>query len=443
MSPDAPYSATRKIDPTRKPAVKPDGSPDDNDRVEIGPTKLAFDEWAAAGIAAPDLAVMRAHRLERIVAALAARDYGAVLLFDPLNIRYASDTTNMQLWNAHNPFRACLVTAGGYMIVWDFKPGDLLTGFNPLVRETRGGASFFYFVSGDRIEEDARRFAGEIDSLMREHCGANRRLAVDKIQIHGLRALEALGLDIRDGEEVMEKTRAVKGAEEIAAMRCAMHACDMALYEMRRLAAPGMSEAEIWSVLHAENIKRGGEWIETRIMASGPRTNPWFQECGPRIVQDGDLLAFDTDLIGCYGICADISRTWHLGDGPPTSEQRRLFAEAHAQIVENTAILAPGKTLREIAFTGRMLPEEFVPGRYTCKMHGVGLCDEWPKAMYPEDWKDGAYDYELEPGMVLCVEAYIGTEGGREGVKLEDQVLITEDGHELLSHFPFDDRLLG
>ncbi len=443
MPPDVPYSATRKIDPTREPAVKPDGSPDDNDRVEIGPTALAFEEWAAAGIAAPNLAAMRAHRLERITQALAARDYGAVLLFDPLNIRYASDTTNMQLWNAHNPFRACMVTAEGYMILWDFKPDDLLTGFNPLVRETRGGASFFYFVSGDRIGEDASRFAGEIDDLMREHCGGNRRLAVDKIQIHGLRALDALGLDVRDGEEVLEKTRSVKGPDEIAAMRCALHACDQALHEMRRQAAPGMTETEIWAVLHAENIKRGGEWIETRIMASGPRTNPWFQECGPRVVQDGDLLALDTDLIGCYGMCADISRTWILGDAPPIAEQQRLFAEAHAQIVENTAILAPGKSLREIAFSGRQLPEEFVALRYTCKMHGVGLCDEWPKALYPQDWQDGAYDYALEPGMVLCVEAYIGAEGGREGVKLEDQVLITEDGHELLSHFPFDERLLG
>ncbi len=212
---------------------------------------------------------------------------------------------------------------------------------------------------------------------------------------------------------------------------------------MREFCVPGVTENDVWAELHKSNIKRGGEWIETRIMASGPRTNPWFQECGPRVVQDGDLLALDTDLIGCYGICADISRTWILGDAPPSSEQQRLFAEAHAQIVENTAILAPGKSLREIAFSGRQLPEEFVALRYTCKMHGVGLCDEWPKAVYPQDWKDGAYDYELEPGMVLCVEAYIGAKGGREGVKLEDQVLITEDGHELLSHFPFDERLLG
>ena len=70
-----------------------------------------------------------------------------------------------------------------------------------------------------------------------------------------------------------------------------------------------MSENDIWAVLHAENIRRGGEWIETRLLASGPRTNQWFQECGPRIVQNNEILAFDTDLVGSYGICVDISRT--------------------------------------------------------------------------------------------------------------------------------------
>ncbi len=436
------YSEIRKIDPMSRPPLKPDGTANDNDRVEIGPTALAFGEWAAAGLEPPHLPSMRQSRLNRLAVALQERDCGGILLFDPLNIRFASDTTNMQLWAAHNPFRACFVAATAYMIVWDFKPNDLLTAFNPLVRETRGGGSFFYFVCGDRTDDDARRFAGEIDSLMRLHGGSNRRLAVDKIQIHGLRALEALGLDIRDGEEVMEKTRAVKGPDEVKAMRCALHACESSMHEMRRQAAPGMTENDVWAVLHAESIKRGGEWIETRIMASGPRTNPWFQECGPRVIQENELLALDTDLVGCYGMCADISRTWFIGGGDPSTEQRRLYREAHAQITENTATLAPGKTIKELVFGGRPLPQEFVPLRYSVKMHGVGLCDEWPSVHYPQDWRNGAFDHCVEPGKVICVEAYVGSVGGREGVKLEDQVLITEHGYENLTTFPYDERLL-
>ena len=440
------YADTRKIDPSRGSSLgllRPDGTPDCNDRVEIGPTPLAFQEWAEAGLEPPDLQAMRRHRLDRLARLLRDRDYGAILLFDPLNIRYASDTTNMQIWATHNPFRACLVTADGYMIVWDFKTvGSLLTSFNPLVRETRNKASFFYFVSGDKAAEDAADFAGEINAVLRRHCGANRRLAVDKIMVHGLRALEALGIEVMEGEEVTEKARAVKGPDEIKALRCAQFACEKSVEEMRKAIRPGLTENEIWSVLHAENIKRGGEWIETRIMSSGPRTNPWFQECGPRVVGAGELLGLDTDLVGCYGMCSDISRTWLIGDGDATEEQKRLHREAHAQITENAAILRPGLSFREVTFGGRPTPAEFVQQRYSVKMHGVGLCDEWPSILHPEDYREGAYDYHLEPGMLLCSEAYVGAVGGEEGVKLEDQILITEDGHENLTRCPFDERLL-
>ena len=112
---NTPLTRSRKIDPSR--ARKPDGSEDDNDRVEIGPTPLAFAEWEAAGLTPPNLQAMREFRLERVRQAVVDRDLAGVLVFDPLNIRYATDTTNMQLWNAHNPFRACFVGADGYMVL--------------------------------------------------------------------------------------------------------------------------------------------------------------------------------------------------------------------------------------------------------------------------------------------------------------------------------------
>ena len=114
--------------------------------------------------------------------------------------------------------------------------------------------------------------------------------------VPGLRALEANGLEVEEGEVVMEHARVIKGPDEILAMRCGIHACEQSVHAMEEAAKPGMSEDAIWAVLHAANIERGGEWIETRLLASGPRTNPWFQECGPRIVQNNEIVAFDTDL---------------------------------------------------------------------------------------------------------------------------------------------------
>ena len=444
---DSPARLPRKIDPHRGDRLG-DGSPNDNDRVEIGPTQLAFGEWAVAGLVLPDLGRMREYRWRRLVDGIVARGYAGLLMFDPLNIRFATDTTNMQLWNTHNPFRACLICADGHMVMWEYKNSPFLVTFNPLVKELRSGATFFYNSTGDRGEAAAQGFAAQVDEVIRAHAGENRRLAVDKIMIHGLRALEAAGFAVMDGEEVAERVRAIKGPDDIAAMRCAHHACEAAMAEMEQFARRevprgGVSEDAIWAELHAGNIRRGGEWIETRLLASGPRTNPWFQECGPRIVQSNEIVAFDTDLIGCYGICIDISRTWWIGDRRPTYAMISAMHHARDHIAENMAMLKPGVSIRELVFGGHHLAPEYWAQKYSCKMHGVGLCDEWPYVHYPDGWIEGAFDAVLEPGMVLCVEALVSPEGGDFSIKLEDQVLITETGHENLTRYPFDAALMG
>lgn len=442
-----PYSIpsdTRRIDPARRRAsqLKADGSVEDNDRVEIGPTPLAFAEWAQLGLQPPLLPSMREYRLQRICEQLVSRDLAGILLFDPLNIRYATDSTNMQLWTSHNPARACFIAASGYVVLWDFHGCDHLSAHLPLVSELRSGASFFYFETGERTDEHARHFAAQVDDLLRQHAGTNRRLAVDRIEIAGVRALDTVGVEICSGQEVTEFARMIKGPEEIKAMRCAVASCEASVAEMHRAVHAGATENDIWAVLHAGNIRRGGEWIETRILNSGPRTNPWYQESGPRVLSDGDLLSFDTDLIGTYGMCVDMSRSWICGAVEPTAEQKRLYRIAHEHITRNTDLIKPGVRFTELTAKAHRLPESCRAQRYGVMFHGVGLCDEYPCIRYPEDVESYGYEGELQAGMALCVEAYIGEVGGRDGIKLENQLLVTDDGYEVLTRYPFDDSFL-
>ena len=441
------YRDTRKIDPTRG-ATLGDNTPNDADRIEIGPTQLAFTEWAAAGLELPDLQEMRRYRWARLTQHIVDRDYAGLLMFDPLNIRYATDSTNMQLWNAHNPFRAVLLCADGHMVMWDYKNAPFLSSFNPLVREVRSGADLFYFDRGDKVDVAADVFANDVRAILAEHAPGNRRLAVDKPMIHGLRALEAQGFTVMEGEEVTEKARSVKGPDEIRAMRCASHACEASVAAMEAFARANVprgqtSEDDIWAVLHAENIRRGGEWIETRLLASGPRTNPWFQECGPRIAQNNEIISFDTDLIGSYGICVDISRSWWIGDARPRPDMIHAMRHAVEHIQTNMEMLKPGVMIPELSANTHVLEDRYQAQKYGCLMHGVGLCDEWPLVAYPDNAVPGAFDYPLEAGMVLCVEALVGEVGGDFSIKLEDQVLITEDGYENLTRYPFDAALMG
>ncbi|HBD24345.1 MAG TPA: peptidase M24 [Oceanospirillaceae bacterium] len=436
------YRDQRKIDPTRGQYFA-DSLANDNDRMEIGPTTLAYAEWEAAGITLPNLTAMREYRWQRLVSHINARDYGAILLFDPLNIRYGSDSTNMQLWNTHNPFRCLVVCADGYMVMYDYAVAKFLSTMNPLVNEQRDGADFFYFDRGDKIADAAEKFAKQIAELVQQHGEGNQRIGVDKPMLHAIWALENNGFTIFPGEELTEKARAIKSIDEINAMRCAIYACEQSVEAMALAAKPGLSENEIWAVLHAENIKRGGEWIETRLLASGPRTNPWFQESGPRIVQNNEILSFDTDMIGPYGICADLSRSWWIGDGQPRPDMVFAMQHAYEHIQQNMEMLKPGVSLRELSARGHRLDAQFEAGKYGCMMHGVGLCDEWPLVAYDDKVVEGAFDYALEPGMCLCVEALVAPEGGDFAIKLEDQVVITENGYENLTKLAFDAKLMG
>lgn len=443
-TPNAPFGRHRtKISPLQTPSEETIAYAKTLEGQVLGPGELAYSEWAALGLERPDLPAIRRYRLKRVREQLRRLDYGGIVLYDPLNIRYATDSSNMQVWTMHNAVRYCYIATDGPVVLFDFHNCEHLSVHLELIDEIRPAVAWYYFGAGDRAGEIAQRWAAEIADLVRAHGGDNKRLAIDHCNQEGLGALHQLGVQTFNGEEVMELARVIKCDEEIRAMRCAVATCERAMEIMRDKLTPGVTEQRLWSYLHAENIARGGEWIETRLLASGPRTNPWFQECSSRVIEAGDIVAFDTDLIGPYGICADISRTWLCGDQPPTAEQRTLYQMAYKQIQANQALLKPGLSFREITEQAQSLPPAYLPNHYSVLYHGVGLCDEYPSIYYPDAWEAYGYEGHLEENMILCVESYVGRVGGREGVKLEEQVLITAEGAIPLSTYPFEADFLS
>ncbi len=388
-----------------------------------------------------DLDEVRRYRLARVREALAARDLAGIILYDPVNIRYATDASNMQVWCAHNEARYLYVPTEGPVTLFEFGGGsDLINAGLPTIDEVRGATYVLYFIAGGRQADNARAWAAELDSVIRERGGGNPRIAIDRVGPVGMIEMQRLGYEIHDGFEVMENARKIKSDGEIILMRHAIAVCEQAIAQMREALQPGITENALWAELHRGNIAGGGEWIECRLLASGPRTNPWFRESSMRVIERGDIVAFDTDLVGPYGYCADISRTW-VCDARPSDEQRRIYAEAYTHILHDKALLKPGVTFRELTERSRPLGDEFLDGRYSVAMHGVGLCDEYPAIPYPQDYEPGD-DGVLQEGMVMCVEALAAPAGGREAVKLEEQVLITADGYEQLSSYPLEEDWL-
>ena len=378
---------------------------------------------------------LRSYRLDRVKKELSKREIGACILFDPVNVRYALDTTNMSIYNMHNLTRYCFIPVSGPVILYEYFNCEHLAKHLTLIDEIRQGITWDYFSVGDQVENQLKKWTGEVENLMNSHCGKNKRLAVDVCNGPGVLALNKIGLEIIEGKEILEQARKIKSKEEIQCMKASMEVCEKGVRLMRKELKAGITEDELWALLHKTNIENGGEWIEGRILSSGPRTNPWMQEASNRIVQQNEIVSFDTDMVGPYGYCADISRTFVEGH-KFNSEQKKIYQMAIDHIHHNAELIKPGLSFKEFVTKSWVLPEAYYGNRYPCIVHGIGLCDEWPMVKYPTEVTDEKGQFEKD--MTITVESYIGEVGGEEGVKLEQQYLIKENGLELLSHHPLE-----
>ena len=382
-----------------------------------------------------DFDLLRSYRLDRVKKELAKRDIGACILFDPVNVRYALDTTNMSIYNMHNLTRYCFIPVSGPVILYEYFNCGHLAKHLTLIDEIRQGITWDYFSVGDQVENQLKKWTGEVENLMNLHCGKNKQLAVDVSNGPGILALNKIGLKIIEGKEILEQARKIKSKEEIQCMKASMEVCEKGVRLMGKELKAGMTENELWALLHKTNIENGGEWIEGRILSSGPRTNPWMQEASNRIIQQNEIVSFDTDMVGPYGYCADISRTFVEGH-KFNSEQKKIYQMAINHIHHNAELIKPGLSFKEFVTKSWVLPEAYYGNRYPCIVHGIGLCDEWPMFKYPTEVTDEKGQFEKD--MTITVESYIGEVGGAEGVKLEQQYLIKENGLELLSHHPLE-----
>ena len=390
-----------------------------------------------------DLSAVRQYRLGRVREEMAARSIDACLLVDPVNIRYATDTRNMQVFTARNPARYAWIPVEGPVVLYEFTGALHLGDDAELVDEVRQATTASFVAAGDGIVDRERLWAAEIADLATDRCGPGARLAIERVNAGAALALAGHGFDLVDAQEPVERARAIKSTEELKCSMASMRATEAAMAHMETFIDVGISENELWSHFHQKVIAAGGDYIETRLLTSGSHTNPWFQETGQKLVESNELIAFDTDVVGCHGYYADFSRTFHAGPDHPSAEQREMYRLAHEQVHHNMAVIGPGVTFREYGERAWDVPSRYLESRYYLSSHGVGMTGEYPYLYHQIDFEHAGYNGVIEPGMTICVESYIGAAGGVEGVKLEQQILVTESGTELMSTYPFDDGLLS
>lgn len=373
---------------------------------------------------------------------MGASGLAAVVLFDPYNQRYATDSRNMFGYFLRNSTRYIYVPAEGDVILFEYPGSAHVSTWLETIDDSRTSKVVWSSVNG-RDGATADPFAAEIAELVARDGGDVKRVGLDRCFHRLALALEARGLVVEDCNQDILHTRRLKTPDEIACLEASMRASEHAVAAVEESIQPGISENELFAQMYQSVIARGGEFIETRLLSSGPRTNPWFNEAGERRVEAGDLVALDTDTIGCHGYYSDFSRTFHCGPGRPTGYQQSLYRMAWEQVQHNISILAPGVSYQEIADHAWQIPARFYDQRYPSVIHGVGMHGETPLVAHRGDFDRFSNDGVLEPGMVVSVESYIGEPGARDGVKLEDEVLVTDTGVHVISRYPYDEVLLG
>ncbi len=404
------------------------------------PDRPRLSELRVPNLSAVDFAALRAGRLARLQAMLKRHEMPMALLYNTANVRYATGVDVMSVWTAGTFARYCLVPAEGAPILFEYT-GSMHVA-QKIVRDVRPAYSWRY--GGLAARDKAREWARSIRSALRERGLERERLAVDKLDTPGFLALQEENITLVDVGQATVDAREVKTPEEVQLFAVNGSIGDAMLAEFEAAIRPGIREYELLAVLSDSLLRRHGEGLFTRLVASGTNTNPWLTEAHDKLVMPGDLVGVDTDANGYEGYVIDVSRTFLCGDHP-SPEQKEAYRVALDCVNGMFDLVRPGISFEEFARKAPRLPEAYVAQRYPTMVHQAGLEDEGPGIPYPDDDRGPRRimpERELRENMVLCLECYAGKVGAPFGVKLEDQVLVTKNGARLICTYPYEEKLL-
>ena len=384
-----------------------------------------------------DVEALRLERLARLQAAMRAHDVEVCLLFNEPNIRYATGASAMPVYAMSTFVRCALVPAEGTPIL--FEHGNSMHRSALRAPDVRRMHAWEFF---DDPETEADAWADEVLAAVREVGAEGSTVAVDRLGAPAYLALARRGIRVGDSAPVTQDARRVKTPQELRLLDVNAALVMEMLAAFDQAIAPGVSERDLLAVLASVMIRGGGEYLATSTVCSGPNTNPWRAEVTDRRLESGDLVYVDTDTVGIEGMFFCVSRTFLAGRVPPSPAQRDAYRASHDWLRGMEELIRPGVTCGELATLAPRIPERYLAQRYECMVHGIGLEEENPSVCHPQDRQSNA-DTVIEEHMALVVELYAGESGGRDGVKLGDQVVVTSDGCRVLCPYPFSSTLLA
>jgi Xaa-Pro aminopeptidase len=402
-----------------------------------------------------DIARLRGERLARLSAQLERSELGALLSFDFANIRYMT-STHIGTWAMDKLIRFALLPRGGEPVVWDFgsaarhhqlynpwldhtgdpasPEGAARTGARAGISTLRGA-----FHPGARIAEDV---AAKVVEVLHEHGLAGEPLGIDVAEMPVLTALAAAGITAVDGQQVFMEARRIKTRDEITLLAQACSMVDAAYSDLYEFLRPGVRENECVGLVSKVLYDLGSEYVEGVNAISGERCSPHPHVYSDRLLRPGDPAFFDI-LHSYLGYRTCYYRTFAVGSA--SRAQRDAYVRCREYMDQAIALVKPGATTADIVSLWPRADEFGFPDETAAfglqYGHGVGL-SIWEKPIFSR-LVSLDHPEPLAEGMVFALETYWPASDGWSAARIEEELVVTADGCEVITKFPAEELLVA
>jgi len=386
---------------------------------------------------------LRSERLARVRGALDRSELGGLLCFDMYNIRYITSTL-IGTWALDKLSRFCLLPRGAEPIMWDFGSAARHHELHcPWMGGGRSRAGISLLRGAmtpemGRAEDVARKIKRELE--MR---GLDKApLGVDMMEPPVFFALQKEGITVADGQQVMQAARRIKTQDEITLLNTSAAMVDAAYEELYRAMRPGVAENQLVGLVAKTLHDLGSEGVETVNAVSGERCSPHPHIFSDRVLRPGDPAYFDichsfTGYRTCY------YRTFAVGSA--SAAMGDAYKRCREDLDRAIAMIKPGITTADIASIWPRAQEFGFPTEESCfglqYGHGVGL-NGWEQPVISR-LVSLDHPVTIEAGMVIALETYWPSTDGWSAARIEEEVVVTETGHELITRFPAETLLVA
>ncbi|TMD93538.1 MAG: aminopeptidase P family protein [Chloroflexi bacterium] len=386
---------------------------------------------------------LRTERLARIKKLLRASEMGALLSFDMNNIRYIT-ATHIGTWAMDKLARFSLLPRDDEPIMWDFGSAARHHKlYCPWLGDDRSRAGIStqrgaMSPESGRAEDVAKKIRIELE----ERGLLNEPIGVDVVEMPVLFALQAEGIKVVDGQQLMQKARVIKTRDEITLLATACMMVDAAYDELYRALRPGIRENECVGLVNKVLYDLGSEHVEGVNAISGERCSPHPHVYTDRALRPGDPAYFDI-LHSYNGYRTCYYRTFVVG----SASQAQVDAYKYCRDILDRAVNAikPGVTTADIVKLWPKAEEFGFPNEEAAFAlqygHGVGL-SIWEKPIFS---RLVSLDHPevIEEGMVFALETFWPAADGWSAARIEEQLIVTKDGCEVITRFPAEKLLVA